>query len=616
MSLPLELVIPILQQLPQRHLLTTALVSHDWSQLSLTSFYDSVYIHTNHQGKRFFEALRSLPLVYRQCIRAIYFNVFPWYIRADCVMNHPIELLPIYCPQLQSLAVVHLDNPVLPDSFAMVDVQGVHYSSDIGIHIISNDLPLCPNMRCIGTLLGSESLKKYRPIFQQLTAMSLEEKQLFDLLDQIPITEPPSHVLFPALHTLDLTCSSDDDIFLGVAALDWLQYHCPSLSHLSLQGFSFNMIEVPTQLPVHASLVSLDLKNVTIENRHWFYVFAALYPALRSLALDVHFLDSIQLALLTDEEDLDERVRRHRYGMTYEILHWIVRCASLRSLVIAKLGQDSVAHDLLGMLAGMALDSSWDCRLTCIAIGECSKESFQIVKELLGCQPLTKHLNTLCLPLDTTDNDDRATVNGCAFVRPPTFPPCDLAPDSLANISSLHLHQGFGGTTVALVQLLQTCTNLDTLTLRNVALEHDPCPLHFPSLASSELLTKFNLTSLALHGCVVYRADLFYALLQHQLPQLSSLAMVNVKLLQLGPDPFLNLDVALRNLYIVWVSTEAGRCYTLHLYENQSSTRMTRYTCQADDIHRRFPDTPVLHIGCRYADRVFFNRNKGMNDSW
>ncbi|ORX62935.1 hypothetical protein DM01DRAFT_1331044 [Hesseltinella vesiculosa] len=605
MSLPLELIDPILHHLPPRYLLTTALVSHTWSHLSLACFYRSVYIHTKHQKQRFLEALESLPFAYRQCIRAIYVNTLSMPDTAFNKDNYRNDLIVIaaQCPQLDTFILARTAEPFLPDTIPTVWLQGVPASIEVLCRSMLY-LPYIPSIRRIGTYLEDAALECYSCNFSHLTSLVLSEPQLQELLD----TPSPQQVLFPALETLDLG-SVHFSSFFKASSLALLKHHCPVLQHLTLNDFQLFDVNTPTPLPIHTSVVKLALRNVRIENTAWLSIFASMYPALQSLSLEVRFGNHALITHGMDEEEESARQHQNRSHAAQGVLDWIVGCGSLTTLDLIHFGLVTTYSEIMDGLADMASLGSWHCQLNRFALHDCSDDQELPCKHVLECQSLMQRLDTLHLTLPSTHYQTpfmpQKDLIRCNRFPSPMFPPCDLSADALINITTLYLHRNDGHARVSWTQLLQMCPSLTSLSLRYILLQHGSCQRHFPSAHPDS-----SLVNLTLDNCKVSRADLFFSFLQYQLPRLSSLAMTGVYLDNLDSDPMLDLNVALQNLWIVAVSINQIMCTSLRLHERQRSGNVTRYTSRRRPSMGSVESLNEEHsfsIACINADHVLFN---------
>ncbi|ORX54090.1 hypothetical protein DM01DRAFT_1335947 [Hesseltinella vesiculosa] len=599
MSLPLELVPLILQHLAPRHLLNTCLVSHAWAYHSLTRFYDTVYIHTSHQLKSFLKSLQVLPLAYRSAIRAILMNDGAFYCQYGMEITC-IAIFASHCPSLEALSCVKPCDTLLSNDPVVTDwAHGYPMSLAID-HILNVDLPYFPRIRRIRLLMQPDSVHQQEPLYRQLTDLALSDEQLDSVVQLFPVPHRPILDLFPALRTLHLD-DLDDDYPLDDNALFWLQDHCRSLHHLSMKGITLSGPRLLVKGPVHSSVRSLVLRLVDIESDEWFPLLTTLYPGLQLLSLvDMHF-----------------QYREVPRSMLEGLLSWITACRSLASFSIDEhfTTPDWTMEEVLDGLVDHMNSGSWNCQLRHFEMSTSySHETFP-AKRLLECQPLMQQLDTLFLPLVSTDDPSQdelqVELDDCSSGLPALFRLCHLTPGTFANLTTLHLTQDRGHTHVSLIQLLLMCPSLTSLSLACVDLHHEACPRHFPDSPPDT----FNLANLTVMHTDVYRSDLFFYLLQHQLPRLASLAFIDTRIHQLsldpqGSGPFLHLNVALRSLWVIAVNINDHSCSSLCLHEHQSSGRMVRYTSQPTREKEKYKPPTDFHVACLYADHVLFNHSE------
>ncbi|ORX52718.1 hypothetical protein DM01DRAFT_1408052 [Hesseltinella vesiculosa] len=567
MPLPQELVEDILRILTLRDLMVTSLVSQAWSQSSRKYLYQTVYIHGNRQRHNFLATLETLTLSNRQYIREVYLNAAPLE-KGRFRMMDDLAIISELCPFLETFAIVRLDHPLLEYTTGTTQVQGfpvsgfVDYRFKIGLRPYSR-------MRRIGTLLKDEEFQLHTSMFHQLTLATLSEDQLTTQMRQSLGTHPPDTQLFPALQVLDLTCAPNGSN-LDVIALAWLQSHCPQLRQLSIQNLRLRDYDMQTPVPVHCSVKSLVLKDVFVNNRNWLSVLASIYPGLHSLSLGLDITSPLLAMFWVDEEDLPQLERAFEIGMMSEIVHWIESCESLTTLSITSLGETSMISQILAELFFLAKAGEWTCRLKHFYLDNGSENQAMYIKTLLEAHALFEHVETLslsmfslryeqgtCVPEDVSWTDFSCELS-------PMFPPCNLAPDALKNITSLCLHHGENQVKTSLGQLLSACPKLQSLVLSGIAIQHIPCQNHISNLPTE----KFNLTELVLDQCTVGRGDRLFSFLEHQLPRISSLTLTQTYFFTFE-DLFLDLDVVLHHLQVMGLPPEIIQQILQHLSPQQ-----------------------------------------------
>ncbi|ORX62934.1 hypothetical protein DM01DRAFT_1331043 [Hesseltinella vesiculosa] len=610
MSLPFELFAPIIQHLPPRYLLTTALVSHAWYHLSLTYLYRIIYIHTRHQQKRFIASLPALPLVYRQSIEAVYVNAGPLH-NGPFTFGDGMQVLAANCPHLHTFALVSFDGRFQSHPLVTLDVCDFSVST-AGNWKFALELPPIASLHSIRTLLKGRVLLKHIPIFHQLTDLELSGMQLSNLMHHSPTTSTPASSLLPALETLELRCMLEFSS-LQASHLTWIQQHCPRLGHLSLKTARFDYLSPTTQASIHPSVVSLALKDVIIADDAWLPFFASVYPSLQSLSLDMHLPNRPRFALAIDVDSQTSYDDFYQELMAQAVVDLITACKNLTSLSIARLGQAWLIAEVIDELVNTVDLGTWDCRLKRLAFDYGARHSDPRTRRLLECPLIMQQLEVLHVSLPVTRHPPSLpprNISSCDQFPSFMFPPCDLAPEAMVNLTSLSLYQEYGNTHASLMQLLRACPALITLTLRGIVLHYDACQTHSQAPSPS----KFDLVTLSLLECDVSRGDLFYAFLKHQLPRLSSLAMVHVRLNHPDPDPLLDLDVALKSLWIATINLNGLLCAFLCFHEKQGSGLVVRYTSQSVSGNGN-PNVssvgPSLRVACRYADHVVFSRVEG-----
>ncbi|ORX62929.1 hypothetical protein DM01DRAFT_1331037 [Hesseltinella vesiculosa] len=598
MSLPTELVPLILQHLTPRHLLNTCLVSRAWTYHSLVRLYDTVYIHTKHQLKSFLKSLHGLPLTYRLAIRAILVNDGAFYrdyrLGGTCALVFGIQ-----CPRMKVFSCVMPYGTLLSDDPLVTDWAHGRPMPIFIKNMFAVDLSRFPRLCRIGVFPMNEAAPEHEPIYRQLTGLVLTEYQLETLIDEYPDAHLTINAMFPALQTLHLDHYGNDHC-LDDIDLAWLQHHCPNLHHLSMKGVTVGDRWIPKPL-VHATVRSLVLTSVHIATVECFPLLTTLYPNLKLISLI----------------DMNFQYQRFPHLMLDGLLSWITDCPSLTSFSIIEYESDPhwTMEEVIDGLVDRVNSGSWNCRLNRIEIGASRTHQIFPAKRLLECQPLMQQLDTLFLPLisshDTTQGEVQMESDHCSSGQPTLYLLCHLAPDTFARLTTLHLNQERGHTHVSLVQLLLMCPTLVTLQLGGIDLHHDACTRHFPAIPPAT----FNLANLTVTHTDVYRADLFFFLLQHQLPRLSSLAIIGTRIHQLSlapqeSDPFLRLNVALRSLWVIAVDINDHFCFSLCLHENQGSGRMARYTSQPIDDKENDKPPIDFHVACLYADHVLFTHSE------
>ncbi|ORX52716.1 hypothetical protein DM01DRAFT_1054962 [Hesseltinella vesiculosa] len=595
MSIPLEIVTDILLELQPYQLLIAATVSRAWSELSLACLYRRVHLHTTIHQKRFLAALESLPLTNREAIRALNLNAGD-----DVDLEFALVIFGAQCPNLEEISFASSDDGTEPSSRIAAWCHGAP--------TFPVDLPLFPFIRCIGCILDGKALDRYRPSFHQLTMLALTAKQLLCQVNSNGDAQSPT-ALFPAMQTLAVigdpwTSSLDASDFA------WLQHHCPRLHHLSLRDLRLANPHFSASVPVQLSMEFLDLNGIELEDAGWFPLFASMYPALESLLLFIQFgeqaqpLDGVDIAVHRAE------LARQRFDeMTQEISDWIIGCKYLTTLYIKRLGTASTMSDILEKLMDLVCLGIWNSKLKRFALSgkpthRC--KSADRFFERTG-SALVSSLDSLTLNVlyfhDRHRRYPRINNTDYSCTQSPMFPSCNLAPCALANLTSMHLQQGYGKIKTSLNWVLQLCPSLRSVGFRRMTIQTDTCHHHHqhPFVATSN----HPLTELTFDGCMVIDTDAFFPFL-HELPRLTSLTLNRVGFLELKSEPCLDLGhLLLDRLWLAGISIGIYRCSSMRLLERCSSTQRTLSATQPDSYNTGY----CLRVSCGLVEQVYFNQS-------
>ncbi|ORX52717.1 hypothetical protein DM01DRAFT_114614 [Hesseltinella vesiculosa] len=602
MTLPLEIIDVVFQNLQTKHLLVMATVSLAWSHLSLGHLYRTVYIPSTRHRKQFLVALQSLPLTSREAIRAIHLN--SWLSQSEINDLDPdIATLGFLCPRLEEFTFVTLNDTNAPASHFAIWIK-----SAPAFHV---DLPLFPFMRCIGTYLHEKALDRYRIVFDQLTSLALTDQQLLSHIN--PRHQQLSSMLavFPALETLDLISESRTSS-LDALHFTWLQHHCPRLRHMSLRDLCLASSQLTTAAPILLSVELLALKNVKVESSEWFPLLASMCPALKTLFVDINTGDLALPWIGAAVPQSRPSLEQHGFNtMTQEISDWITGCSSLATLHIRRLGAPSTITGVLENMMDMAQLGTWDCRLKRFALAGEPMHRTESADQLFGSRGSailgsldTLHLNLANLYDQHTSSTLALNNNDFSCAGKPIFPMCSRAPTALTNLTSLYLQQCYTATT-SMFELLQLCPNLRSLGLRGLFLQTGVCHRHSPD---PEAFVKSNLAELVVDRCTVLHAELFISFLQHGLPWLTSLTLANVDFWNLESDPIVNLDNRkLKRLQLAAIMKDGYACSSIYVIQSQLSGQTTRY--DPPDVIDGKSSAP-FQVVCGDAEQLLFNKTR------
>ncbi|ORX52711.1 hypothetical protein DM01DRAFT_1336494, partial [Hesseltinella vesiculosa] len=588
MTVPLEIVDRILQHLQPHQLFITATVSGAWYRLSLDILYRYINIRTRHQWDQFMATLQSLALANREAIRVIGLDqrvliCEKFHLDTDLTILGPL------CPRLEEFAIVRSRDVFVPASHPATWIRGAATSFD------RVNLPLFPFMSCIGTYLGDPTLDRYSAVFDQLTRLALTKDQLLRQKKLQQSTLVP--VMFPALQILEV---SYDDSASSMHASDlvWLLHHCPCLRHLSLKYICLDNPCLAAAPPAQTSVEYLALSMVEIKSSDWLPLLSSMFPALQATYLDFDFTSGLNLT----------------GGLAQEISDWIIGSRSLTSLRFRRLAGTSTTNSVMERLMDASSNGTWDCQLKHFSVAD-MPPSYRVesADRFLECNSsailgsldsLHLNLSYFYFPVENLlfDQHDLSCSRLC------TFPPCNLAPSTLINLTSLRFQKSGDKIKISLNWLLHLCPNLRSATLFGFVVQVDACQLHHPK----HLSVKTGLAELAIERCMVIQADAFFSFLQHDLLRLSSLIMSSVEFMGLHPER--SLDFGDRRMKLLWFSAigTINKSWTsLCLEQTQHFRKWTWFstpmaTKHGKLLHPSNREHP-FHVRCGLANQVLFN---------